>query len=108
MAGPIEPPIAEVPLRYDALFTSSFIQKAVNAMLDTFGLSRVPDHVWEFKDELRVEYATPVPGNTDGNEFILAVQKGVIHQFPGATDNPEGFDDPDILWKFFKQHPLPK
>ena len=108
LGDPQNPSITEVPLTFAELFSYSYIQAAVGTMLDTFGLSRNPDHIWEFHDELRVEFGTPVHGNTDGNVFILSVQKGVIHQFPSGVDNPEGFDDPDIFWKFMKQHPARK
>src|SRR4030095_103576 len=68
---PMRPPITEAPLTYAALFSSTYILTAVGNMLDTFGLSHVPDRVWEFTNELRVEFRTPVAGNTDGNEFVL-------------------------------------
>jgi polyhydroxybutyrate depolymerase len=105
--GPF-PPLTEVPLTYDEAFGLSGLADRFDDITGTVRLSNVPDQIWDFDDELHVGYRTPLSGNTDGNEVTVSIQKGVGHQYPKGDDNPEGFDDTDIFWKFFHDHPLPK
>ena len=48
---------------------------------------------------------TPQPGNVDGNELYFTFLDGVTHQYPNGTNNPNGFNLPDLVWPFFLQHP---
>lgn len=102
-----EPPLEEIPLTYDEAFAFSAVRSRFANQTATHGVSDVPDHVWEFHDELRISYRTPLSGIRDGSEVLLSFQGGVPHEFANADENREGFHDPDVFWKFFHDHPMP-
>lgn len=102
------PPLFEIPLTYAESFGFSVIQERFQDINETFGVPNIPDHIWEFPNELRLRYRLTPPGRIDGHEVIVSIQGGLTHQYPNGSDNPNGFNDTEIFWKFFKQNPFPK
>ncbi|HEY8180789.1 MAG TPA: hypothetical protein VII32_01010 [Thermoanaerobaculia bacterium] len=100
------PPLSQLPLKYNQLFTFSTVQSKYNNLTATYGMSNVPTDVIESPTELRINYRTPLAGNADRNEVIVSIQGGVSHMYPHGDDNPNGFNDTTIFWDYFQQHPM--
>jgi len=102
-----QPAIAELPLDPSDLDQIPQIKTQVLLNLDSFNLEAAPLTTVTGPTWTQLHAQTGQPGNTDGNELFFTFLDDVTHQYPNGTNNPVGFNLPDLAWPFFVQHPRP-
>jgi poly(3-hydroxybutyrate) depolymerase len=102
-----QPPITELPLNPATLQRIPQIKTKVLVNLDSFNLAATPLTTVAGPNFTQLHATTPQRGNNDGNEVYFVYLDEVTHQYPNGTNNPEGFNLPDLAWPFFVAHPRP-
>jgi len=101
------PPIAELPLNPANLQRIPQIKSTILVNLDSFNLAATPLAAVAGPNFTQLHATTAQPGNADGNEVYFVYLDEVTHQYPNGTNNPAGFNLPDLAWPFFVAHPRP-
>jgi predicted esterase len=102
-----QPPLAELPLDPADLDQIPQIKSQVLLNLDSFNLEATPLTTVTAPTWTQIHGQTGQAGNNDGNELFFSFLDDVTHQYPNGTNNPVGFNLPDLAWPFFVQHPRP-
>jgi polyhydroxybutyrate depolymerase len=101
------PVITELPLDPSDLDRIPQIKTQVLMNLDSFNLRAAPITTTTGGIWTQLHAQAGQPGNTDGNELFYTFLDEVTHQYPNGSNNPMGFNVPDLAWPFFVQHPRP-
>ena len=97
-------PITSLPLDPADLHQIPQITTQISLNLDSFNLDPAQVTASTTISSTELHAQTPQPGNVDGNELYFTFLDGVIHQYPNGTNNPNGFNLPDLAWPFFLLH----
>jgi poly(3-hydroxybutyrate) depolymerase len=105
---PPSPPLDAFPIDPAAFLAVSRTRGRVERAMHVYQLEYDPRTETDFGTHSVMRWATPQPGDDDGNVFLVSVLGGVPHHYPNGPGkprkNPHAFSAAEMSWEFFQKH----
>lgn len=98
--------LSELPMTWAEFQDYPSLLAQLNPNLTTFGLHTKPTSLHETDRKMVLRFQSPAdPNDPDVSCLHYVHLQGVVHQYPSATNNPQGFDAARKFGKFFMNTP---